>query len=138
MPALSLWGSSYNIPDGPSAWQSTNPNDFNATLETANKSNGYLLKPTIRLAKIWNAANGYVYDSYSFEKWITGQFFYLCSNQKDYLFTVFEALSLPTDTQWRKDKVQRAKDLVAKVKQLEADSMPYTAEEEVKKLIPAA
>lgn len=29
VPALHQYGTTYNIPNGPSAWQSTNPNDFN-------------------------------------------------------------------------------------------------------------
>lgn len=137
VPALKgYWTGVYQIPDGTSAWRDTNPNDFNATLTAKNNAELYKIKPTIRLAKFWNAKAGYVYESYSFEKWIVDQSYYLISNQRDYLFRVFEALSLPTDTQWRKDRVQRAKDIVASVRKYEADDMPYTAESEVKKLIP--
>jgi hypothetical protein len=52
------------------------------------------------------------------------------------LFAIFEKLPLPTDTQWRKDKVQRAKDIAKEVKRLQASNMPFTAEAEIKKLIP--
>lgn len=137
VPALKgYWTGSYQIPNGTSAWRDTNPNDFNATLAAKNNAELYKIKPTIRLAKLWNAKNQYVFESFGFEKWIVDQSYYLISNQRDYLFRVFEAMAVPTDTQWRKDRVQRAKDIVAKVRQYEKDEMPYTAEGEVKKLIP--
>ncbi|MHC5234374.1 SMODS domain-containing nucleotidyltransferase [Brucella sp. LJL56] len=98
VPALHYYGSTYQIPNGPNDWQSTSPNDFNATLEE--KNNSYLIKPTIRLAKIWNAANGYVYNSYLFEKWICDQSFFFASNQRDYLFTVFDNLPATQAAAW--------------------------------------
>lgn len=137
VPALTELWSGYQIPNGSGSWQSTNPNDFNQSLEAANKINLSLLKPTIRLAKFWNAKNGYVYDSFLFEKWISNQSYYTALNQKDYLFTMFEALSASNLTeQWRRDKVDRAKNLVAETKELERDGYPNSAEAEVRKLIP--
>lgn len=136
VPALHRWGSTYRIPDRAGSWQDTAPNDFNATLEAANKINAYLVKPTVRLAKIWNAANGYVFDSYAFEKWIAGRMFLFCSNQRDYLFAVFDELSATQPTQWRNEKIARAKQIVAKVREFEKNLMPANAEAEVKKLIP--
>ena len=137
VPALKgYWPGTYQIPNGTSAWRDTNPKDFNATLTTKNNAELHKIKPTIRLAKFWNAKAGYVYESFGFEKWIVDQSYFLISNQRDYIFRVFEAMSLPTDTQWRKDRVQRAKDIVANVRKHESDGMPYSAEAEVKKLIP--
>lgn len=136
VPALKgYWTGSYQIPNGTSAWRDTNPNDFNATLTTKNNAELYKIKPTIRLAKFWNAKNSYVYESFGFEKWIVDQSYHGINNQRDYLFRVFEVMTVPTDTQWRKDRVQRAKDFIAKVRQYERDSMPVSAEAEVKKLI---
>ena len=138
VPALKYaWGTGYQIPKGSGSWQDTNPNDFNKSLEDANKNNAYLLKPTIRLAKFWNAKAGYVFDSFAFEKWMMDQSYFWSSNQKEYLFAVFDALSTYGVTeQWRKDKVERAKQIIANVRQYEKDNMPITAEVEVKKLIP--
>lgn len=136
VPALHLWGTTYNIPSGPTAWQSTDPNDFNKSLEDINKSNAYHIKPTIRLAKIWNAANNYVFDSYAFEKWIKDRSFFFCSNQRDYLFKVFDDLTATQAAQWRNDKIKRAKQLVANVRAYETQDKPAAAETEVKKLIP--
>ncbi|MDX0849168.1 nucleotidyltransferase [Sinorhizobium medicae] len=135
VPALAEWGTSYKIPNGTSLWQSTNPNDFNTTLENANKNYGYLIKPTIRLAKIWNAANGYVYESYYLERTLVNFWYPFCVNQADYLFTAISSLP-STGIAWRDAKIKRAKDLVANVRQYERERMPFTAEAEVKKLIP--
>ena len=137
VPALKgYWSGTYQIPNGTSAWRDTNPNEFNEKLTAKNNDELYKIKPTIRLAKFWNAKNDYVFESFGLEKWIVNQSYFLISNQRDYLFRVFEAMSTPTDTQWRKDRVVRAKDIVAKVRKYESDSMPATAEAEVKRLIP--
>jgi Second Messenger Oligonucleotide or Dinucleotide Synthetase domain len=136
VPALSnVWGG-YQIPKGTDSWQVTNPNDFNASLTAKNTSNHSLIKPTIRLMKYWNAVNGYVFDSFSLEKWVVDQSYWLISTQRDYLFSSFDKLSVPTDTQWRKERVERAKKIVADTRSLEAGGYPYSAESEVKKLIP--
>jgi predicted nucleotidyltransferase len=136
VPALNDWLIGFKIPDTVNGWRSTNPNDFSSTLTAKNNACGYLIKPTIRLAKMWNANSGYVFDSYSFEKWIVEQSYLFCSNQKDYLFTVFDNLVVPHDTQWRRDKVERAKAIVAEVRSLEVRGMPIFAELEIKRLIP--
>lgn len=137
VPATEAWWSGYKIPNGVGSWQDTNPNDFNKVLEEKNKDNANLIKPTIRLAKYWNAKNGYVFDSFSFEKWIIDQSFWLSSNLKDYLFDVFDKLPVSYDmVQWRRDKVNRAKQVANNVRDYEKNGYPATAEEEVKKLIP--
>lgn len=137
VPALAnAWGG-YQIPNGSDAWQTTNPNDFNSSLTAKNTSNHSLIKPTIRLMKFWNAESGYVFDSFGLEKWIVDQSYFLISTQRDYLFETFDKLVTPTDTQWRKDKVERAKKIVRDTRKLEADGYPNLAEAEVQKLIPA-
>jgi hypothetical protein len=137
VPAVEGFLFGYKIPDGLGSWQSTNPNDFNATLTDKNSSNGNLIKPTIRLAKFWNATSGYVFDSFGFEKWIVDlSFMWSSNNQRDFLFNVFH--NLPTqniETQWRKDRIERAKAIVTSVRKLEKDR-PDAAEIEVRKLIP--
>lgn len=137
VPAIKSWLDGYKIPSGANGWQSTNPNDFNKNLEEKNKNNFSLIKPTIRLAKYWNALNGYIFDSFGFEKWIIDQSFWVCINQKDYLFAVFDNLSMSYDSaQWRKDKLQRAKQIIQNIRDYERNGYLQTAENEVKKLIP--
>ena len=136
VPAKETWGQKY-IPDGSGDWMMTNPNDFNDTLTEKNKNHSNLIKPTIRLAKYWNAENGYLYSSYLFEKWIVDRYFpYYITNQKEYLFHVFDGIDPDSEsTQWRKDKIKKAKDIIANVRKYESENMPLTAESEVKKLI---
>lgn len=136
VPAKTSWLSGYKIPNRYGGWIDTDPNDFNSKLEEKNKNNSSLIKPTIRLAKYWNATNGYVYDSFTFEKWIVDLWFWNCANQKDYFFTVIDKLPMESEsTQWRKDKISRAKNIVAQVKEYERQGMSASAELEIKKLI---
>jgi hypothetical protein len=137
VPAKKAWFSGYKIPNGDGGWMDTDPNDFNTKLEEKNKGNSSLIKPTVRLAKFWNAQNGYVYDSFSFEKLIVDIWFWNCTNQKQYFFAVID--NLPVNggaAQWRSDKITRAKNIVAQVKEYELKGMPASAEQEIKKLIP--
>jgi len=134
-----LWGTTYQIPDGPSTWQSTSPNDFNGQLESLNQQELYKIKPMIRLLKYWSAEAGYVFDAYALEKFVLGLSYSVATNIRDYLFTAIDNLYLGSEqAQWRKDKLTRAKDIVAEVRSLERDGYPNLAEAEVKKLIPEA
>jgi Second Messenger Oligonucleotide or Dinucleotide Synthetase domain len=135
VPALYSYGETYQIPDGPNAWRSSSPKDFSDILEARNGQEGSMLKPTIRLAKIWNTKNDYVFDSYLFEKWISELYYSDKSNQKTYLFNVFDNVSATQQAQWRNDRITRAKNVVAAVRKFERDEMPVSAEVEVKKLI---
>lgn len=124
------------IPDGSSNWMTTNPNDFNATLEAKNKENKSLIKPSIRLFKFWNATAGFPFrSSFEMEKWVCGLNFWFQANQKDYFFAVIDNLNTSSAyAQWVNDEITRAKTIVANVRQYEKDEMPMTAEQEIKKL----
>ena len=76
VPALSVWGTTYQIPNGPIAWKNTDPNDFNGQLDALNQKEMYKIKPMIRLLKYWNAEAGYVYDAYSLEKYVVSLSYY--------------------------------------------------------------
>lgn len=138
VPSTLNWMGQYQIPDGNGGWMVTTPNDFNSTLTEKNKSHSNLIKPTIRLAKYWNAKNGYVYSSFLFEKRIIGyDFSWTNQNQRDFLFNVVDNISeYDVTAQYKKDKINRAKEIVKNVRKYESDSMPVSAELEVKKLIP--
>lgn len=132
MPAYKSWGTIY-IPSPSSdylEWISTDPNGFNTELNDKNRDNAYKIKPMIRLLK-----NNYVYDSYLLEKHLVAQYYY-CSSLKEYFYAAVNSLSTWSLPQYKIDKVDRAKKVVSDTKQYEADDMPYTAESEIKKLIP--
>jgi len=127
----------YQIVGSSGNWIRTDPNDFNETLDKKNNQELFKIKPTMRLAKFWNSLNGYVFESFEFEKWMVGLSYLSCTNQVHYLFAVFDNLNIyQIDTQWRRDRVQRAKDIVNQVRYYERNQMPASAEIEVKKLIP--
>lgn len=135
VPATTTWLGELQIPNGSGGWMTTNPNDFNATLEAKNREHKSLIKPTIRLFKYWNATAGYPFESFAMEKWVCGLSFWFLSNQKDYFFSVVENLNTSLSySQWVNNEITRAKNIVANVRTYEKDNMPVTAEQEMKKL----
>lgn len=117
-------------------WTSTDPNGFNQTLTSKNNNNNNQIKPMIRLVKYWNACNGYVYESFGLEQDLVGQLYFFCTNLKDYLLSGINGLNTTGLPQYKSDKVQRARDIVAQVKEFERINLPDNAETEIKKLIP--
>lgn len=135
VPATTTWFEGLRIPDGSGGWKGTNPNDFNETLEAKNKAHKSLIKPTIRLMKYWNATSGFPFESFEMEKWICTFKFWFAKNQKDYFFTVIDSLSTSFSySQWKNNKISRAKDIVDKSRRFEKDEMPVEAERAIMKL----
>lgn len=135
VPATKTWLGELQISNGAGGWMSTNPNDFNATLDAKNKEHKSLIKPTVRLFKYWNATAGFPFQSYEMEKWVCGLSFWFLANQKDYFLAVIENLTTSTSYSQRvNNEITRAKNIVAKFRQYEKDEMPVTAENEIKKL----
>lgn len=136
VPATRTWFGELQIPNGSGGWMTTNPNDFNATLENKNKEHGSLIKPTIRLFKYWNATSGFPFESFEMEKWVCGlSFWWLTKNQKDYFFSVIDNLNTNWSySQWVNNEITRAKNLVTSVRRYEKSDMPSTAESEIRKL----
>jgi len=140
VPARIGFFSEYKIPAPSSTyseWTTTSPKEFNTQLSDKNKDCSYKLKPAIRVLKYWNARSGYVFDSYSMEQWCADQYYLMCYSTKDYFYSMIDKLSLDWGAaQWRKDKVDRAKQIVTNAKQYDTDSMPASAEQEIRKLVP--
>jgi len=138
-PAYRNWGILYipaprtAVPD----WISTDPTGFNSTLIEKNKSNNFLIKPTVRLLKYWNVLNDKVYSSFGLEQKIVSNSYFFCTNLKDYFYSAVESLQTFGLSDTKKQKVEKAKQIVANTKKYEADNMPFTAGEEIKKLIPS-
>ena len=139
VPAITTWGTGYQIPAPASEyldWLSTYPNGFNQTLIAANKQHGNHVKPMIRIVKYWNAQNGYLINSFELEQHLVANISWHAS-LKEYVYAAVEGLNVPWGAaQWRKDKVTRAKQIVANTRQYERDNMPSNAESEIKKLVP--
>lgn len=124
---------------GYTEWISTDPNSFNSQLTDKNNSYRYLIKPTIRLVKYWNAQNIYVYNSYELEKELVSKSYWpgFIQNQKTFFYEAIGSLSTWSLPQYKVDKVQRAKSIIEKTQEYEKDDKPVSAENEIKKLIPA-
>ncbi len=87
--------------------------------------------------KYWNALNGYIFNSYALENKIVDADYWFATNQKDYFFKAFANLALEhSEAQWKKDRLNKAREIIAAVKKYEKANMLLEAEAEVKKLIP--
>lgn len=128
VPALPGVLQPYKIPDKDGAWQGTDPNDFNADLSRANQQNKNFIKPAIRLAKIWNARAGYVFDSFELEKEIAGSYYLVCNSLRDYLFAIINDFSTIGKAQWKQHAITRAKRIVSVARQRERDWETKAAE----------
>jgi len=139
VPAIAPSYAGYQIPAPASGyldWLNTYPNAFNKELTDANKRHGNHIKPLVRIVKYWNAQNSYLFDSFGLEQHLVSTTSWHASF-KEYVYSAFDNLNVPWDAaQWRKDKVSRAKQIVNNTRQHERDDMPYSAESEIKKLIP--
>lgn len=141
VPALEDYWAGYKIPSPASDWSdwmNTNPNGFNTKLSDANGNNNFKIKPLVRLIKYWNAKNGYPFRSFELEDYICNQVFWGCSSLKDYFYHFWEYFSWPYSlsllTQGRIGTVQRR---IETAKANEAAGYPYTAQQEIEKIVPS-
>lgn len=138
VPAINNYG--YQIPSPTSSWSewmSTEPSAANKAIMDKNIAENYQIKPLVRLIKFWNAKQGHPFASFDIEQYIVNKYFWSCVSLKDYFYAFWEGFSCTYDTaQYIKDKVERAKKYAATAKQYEADSMPASAELEIKKIVP--
>lgn len=121
-------------------WMHTYPYTADKAISDHNGNNKYQSKPLVRLLKFWNAqADPYSrpYSSFEIEQFVISQYFYLCTNIKDYFYDAVKSLPAGWDrAASKRDRISRLKEIVAKAQQYERDNMPYTAEAEIKKVIP--
>jgi hypothetical protein len=138
VPAIHIYGG-YNIPAPTSNWSDwapTYPNAFNSTLTERNKQHGYNLKPLIRLVKYWNAQVGYVFNSFGLEEYLVS-YAGIQLTLKEYFYWGIESLTLSwNEAQWRREKLDRAKQIVRNTRTYEQLGLTTEAENEIKKLIP--
>lgn len=123
-------------------WIDTAPNDINQSLIQTNQLNNNLIKPMIRLVKYWNASNSYPFASFELEKELAERSYVLVSlmtsgQLKDYFFDAIDSLSLGWGAaQHKQNALSRAKRIVHEVKSNLENGWEYSAESEIKKLLP--
>ena len=112
-----LFSSTICIPDSDTKWMDTDPEGFGKKLSEKNKNNNYLIRPTIRLMKAWNAKAGYPITSYELEQEIVNDFYVFPSTLEDYFFNVIESLSSDRSTTIAERKINGLKENAGKVKE---------------------
>lgn len=140
VPAQKDWFGNISIPSPTSSyasWMETSPKAFNQKLTNKNKAHkGYIIH-LVRMMKYWNCKNNFHLSSYELENLITDNSFFWAKTFKDYVYAGVNALSYGLfSPQNLKDRVDRAKRIVAEAKRLEAEGYPGSAELEIKKLFP--
>lgn len=116
-------------------WMGTNPRGFEERLMQRNKECHSKLKAAIRLAKMWNAENDYVYGSYRLENIAVDASYPFDSNLRDYFCRLMFALPEgELDAQWRVERVVAAKTRLRKALELEADGNLAAAEKGLHRL----
>ncbi|MDY5692963.1 SMODS domain-containing nucleotidyltransferase [Ruminococcus flavefaciens] len=124
----------YNIPNGPTEWIITKPNDFNDTLIKCNTFNNSMIKPIIRLIKRWNVTNnGRNMKSFVIEKKIAENMYfarYSCSNFTDYLKEAFTQIR----DYLNYDEIAEAIDTINQAIQDENDGLRATALSEIQEV----
>lgn len=135
VPALYTSYLGYQIPMGPQTWQSTDPTGFASQLAAKNQQEKYLLKPAIRLLKLWNSQNDWPFASYWLEQYAVGRYFYSNSNIRDYILDLIAGLPIDYSIQWKREKVERAHRLVTNIRNFEMQGSLLTAEIHAKSLI---
>lgn len=139
VPAIYRYG--YQIPYPASSWlewMNTDPSGTNQSLQDKNKNNNYQIKPLVRLIKYWNAQKGYPFTSFLIEEYIINLPFWGCFALKDYFYDFWSRFNYSYDTaQYIKNKVDSAKGYAKKAKEYEDNDMPYSAETEIKKIVPS-
>jgi len=140
VPAIDAFFYGYNIPAPASDfmdWMDTNPTGFNSDLTSANTTHNSLIKPLVRIMKYWNAQAGYPFASFELEKNIVGNVSYYNSDLKAHFYEQVDNLStwwgLP---QWKRERIQRLKDKVSTIKELERQYNSVEAVARIKQILP--
>lgn len=130
-------GSSYYIPNGPSEWMYTDPDGLADKMLAANASNGYKLKPVIRLLKHWNIQKNYRgLSSYQLESHLTSRLQYSYISCTSYLDYVKRALTELRDIVMYPSRIDTALSHIQTAISYENMNCPYSSEQEIKKVFP--
>lgn len=139
VPALHVYGNSYEIPSPDASyqeWLTTNPNEFNDRLSNVNMNNRNQIKPLVRLIKYWNALNYRHFQSFDLENYVCGLTYYGCSSLSDFFYNLWAHFTCRSGSQTVLDKVDRAKQRVAKIQNLERQGFISQAENEISNMLP--
>ena len=135
-------GNEIYIPDTDNKWQKTDLSGFDGVLTEINKKNDNIVKPVIRLLKLWNCGNNYPYLSFYLEqlivkiinnrfsfskiKYLSG-FFYVINNLSTFKLpdykakevTILKENSKKLELSLKQDNYDRVNELLGKIFNLE-------------------
>lgn len=102
-----------------SHWQRTDPQQAKDVLTDANVRGKSVIKPAIRLMKYWNALNGHVYKSYDLESRIVNQTYWSAPNLQRVVYGAVRGLRAYDLSQVKARKVDKLKEILGIVEDLE-------------------
>lgn len=127
---------SHEVPNGSATeWVGTSPLGFEQALMQRNGECHGKLKAAIRLVKMWNVENDYVFGSFQLENFAVGRLYPGDSNLRDYFCRIM--LSLPEDSldaKRRVDRLRAGKAKLRKALELEAAGKTASAEKRLDEL----
>lgn len=101
VPALYSSGNTY-IPSGPDNWQTTDPVGFGSRLDQVDRARNGLIRPTVRIAKAWNAKAGRVFESFDLEQRVAAMSFNQGGGLADHVVIALAGLAAVKHyEQWR-------------------------------------
>jgi hypothetical protein len=139
VPALPAFLSDYKIPTSQGAWMGANPRGLEKKLAGRNQDCGGMLKPAIRLAKLWNTHSGYVFNSFDLESQAAALYYVGAQNVRDHFLVILRNLSLGFFSEasaWRVDALHRARALSAEAIKFDSQGDVKRAIHTINKLFP--
>jgi Second Messenger Oligonucleotide or Dinucleotide Synthetase domain len=102
------------IPSGPDSWRPTDPIGFSTRLDQIDGARNGLIRPTIKIAKTWNAKAGRVFESFDLEQRVAAMNFAPRGGLRDYVVTALAGLStVRHGEQWRQMAASRMLDTLS-------------------------
>lgn len=139
VPALPAFLNDYKIPTSEGAWKGANPKGLEKKLASCNQACRGMLKPAIRLAKLWNTHSGYVFSSFDLESQAAALDYSGARNVRDHFLVILRGLSLgffSDAAAWRVDALRRAREISREAVSFDAAGDAYRAIHTVNKLFP--
>lgn len=119
-------------------WQLTDPAGAAKALADKDKASDGLLLPVIRLAKYWNARNGYLYSGWELEQMVLAhRFAFAAKNLKAYFFDFLRSLvATPALGVAKGEKLRAMRRLLDEIDQLLLAGKLAQAEAKAEELLP--
>lgn len=123
------------IPSGPDNWRLTDPIGFSKRLGQVDSAHNGLIRPTVRVAKTWNAKAGRVFESFDLEQRIAAMNFNPRAGLSDHVVRALAGLStVQHGEQWRRAAVSKMLDTLSSAIQYERKFYGVTAAQHLKGL----